>query len=315
MDVITFGESMVLFGPDSSGPLRYVQNFNKSIAGAESNVAIALARLGHHVGWFSKLGDDEFGRYIKTTIRGEGVDVSRVIVDSQKSTGILFKERFMHSNPNVYYYRKDSAASTIKPEELDVEYIKAAKVLHITGITPALSENCRKTIFKAIEIAKTNNVLVSFDPNIRLKLWSKEEAVPILLEIAKQADIIFPGIDEGEMLLGLTKQEDIAQRFMEMGCSLVAVKLGKKGCYVADKVNSVYVDAYPLENPQDTVGAGDGFAAGFLSGMLRKLDLRECGEYGNGVGAMAVLVKGDMEGYPTFEQLMAFIGKEKTIDR
>lgn len=315
MDVVTFGESMVLFGPDSSGPLRYVQNFNKSIAGAESNVAIALAKLGHDVGWFSKLGNDEFGRYIQATIRGEGVDVSRVIFEPEKSTGILFKERFMHSNPNVYYYRKDSAASTLKPEELDENYIKDAKILHITGITPALSESCRGTLFKAIEIAKANNVLVSFDPNIRLKLWSKEEAIPILLEIAKQSDIIFPGIDEGEMLLGLTKPQAIAETFMNMGCSVVAVKLGKEGCYVADKVSGVYIDSYKLENPQDTVGAGDGFAAGFLSGMLRELDFRECGEYANGVGAMAVLVKGDMEGYPNFEQLMAFIGKRKTIER
>ncbi|WP_291637701.1 sugar kinase [Clostridium sp.] len=315
MDVVTFGESMVLFGPDSSGPLRYVQNFNKSIAGAESNVAIALAKLGHKVGWFSKLGNDEFGRYIQATIRGEGVDVSRVIFDSKRSTGILFKERFMHSNPNVYYYRKDSAASTLKQEELDASYIKDAKILHITGITPALSESCRKTVFKAIEIAKENNVLVSFDPNIRLKLWTEGEAIPVLLEIAKQSDIIFPGIDEGEMLLGLSNPEDIADSFMNMGCSTVAVKLGKEGCYVADKLNRLYINSYRLENPQDTVGAGDGFAAGFLSGMLNKLDLIECGEYANGVGAMAVLVKGDMEGYPNVEQLMAFIGKKKIIER
>jgi len=113
MDVVTFGESMVLFGPDSTGPLRYVQNFNKSISGAESNVAIALSKLGHQVGWFSKIGDDEFGKYIRATIRGEGVDVSRVIVERDKNTGILFKERFMHTNPSVYYYRKNSAASTI----------------------------------------------------------------------------------------------------------------------------------------------------------------------------------------------------------
>ena len=315
MDVVTFGESMVLFGPDSLGPLRYVQNFNKSIAGAESNVAIALAKLGHQVGWFSKLGDDEFGRYIQTTIRGEGVDVSRVIVEPLKNTGILFKERFMHSNPNVYYYRKDSAASTLRPDELDECYIKNAKILHITGITPALSEDCRKTVFKAIEIAKQNNVLVSFDPNIRLKLWTQDDAIPVLLEIAKQSDIIFPGIDEGEMLLGLTKTEDIAEGFMNLGCSVVAVKLGKEGCYIADKLHGLYIDSYKLETPQDTVGAGDGFAAGFLSGMLRKLDFGECGAYANGVGAMAVLVKGDMEGYPNFEQLMDFIGRKKTIER
>ncbi|MCB2356712.1 sugar kinase [Clostridium estertheticum] len=315
MDVVTFGESMVLFGPDSSGPLRYVQNFNKSIAGAESNVSIALAKLGHKVGWFSKLGDDEFGRYIQSTIRGEGVDVSRVIFEPGKNTGILFKERFMHSNPNVYYYRKGSAASNLKAEELDESYIKDAKILHITGITPALSESCRKTLFKAIEVAKANKVLVSFDPNIRLKLWTKEEAIPVMLEIAKLSDIIFPGIDEGEMLLGFTKPNDIADSFIKMGCSVVAVKLGEEGCYIADKDRGLYVNAYKLENPQDTVGAGDGFAAGFLSGMLKKLDLKECGEYANGVGAMAVLVKGDMEGYPNYEQLMAFIGKKKTIAR
>ncbi|MBU3101049.1 MULTISPECIES: sugar kinase [Clostridium] len=315
MDVVTFGESMVLFGPDSSGPLRYVQNFNKSIAGAESNVSIALAKLGHKVGWFSKLGDDEFGRYIQSTIRGEGVDVSRVIFEPGKNTGILFKERFMHSNPNVYYYRKGSAASNLKAEELDESYIKDAKILHITGITPALSESCRKTLFKAIEVAKANKVLVSFDPNIRLKLWTKEEAIPVMLEIAKLSDIIFPGIDEGEMLLGFTKPNDIADSFIKMGCSVVAVKLGEEGCYIADKDRGLYVNAYKLENPQDTVGAGDGFAAGFLSGMLKKLDLKECGEYANGVGAMAVIVKGDMEGYPNYEQLMAFIGKKKTIAR
>ncbi|MBU3171945.1 sugar kinase [Clostridium estertheticum] len=315
MDVVTFGESMVLFGPDSSGPLRYVQNFNKSIAGAESNVSIALAKLGHKVGWFSKLGDDEFGRYIQSTIRGEGVDVSRVIFEPGKNTGILFKERFMHSNPNVYYYRKGSAASDLKAEELDESYIKDAKILHITGITPALSESCRKTLFKAIEVAKANKVLVSFDPNIRLKLWTKEEAIPVMLEIAKLSDIIFPGIDEGEMLLGFTKPNDIADSFIKMGCSVVAVKLGEEGCYIADKDRGLYVNAYKLENPQDTVGAGDGFAAGFLSGMLKKLDLKECGEYANGVGAMAVLVKGDMEGYPNYEQLMSFIGKKKTVSR
>ena len=315
MDVVTFGESMVLFGPDSSGPLRYVQNFNKSIAGAESNVAIALAKLGHKVGFFSKLGNDEFGRYIQATIRGEGVDVSRVRVEPLKSTGILFKERFMHSNPNVYYYRKDSAASTLKPEDLDEAYIKSAKILHITGITPALSESCRKTVFKAIEIAKASNVLISFDPNIRLKLWTREEAIPVLLKIAKQSDIIFPGIDEGEMLLGLLKPEDIAEKFMSMGCSTVAVKLGAEGCFVASHESTMYINSYKLDNPQDTVGAGDGFAAGFLSGMLNKLDLKLCAEQANGVGAMAVLVKGDMEGYPSLEQLMAFIGKNKIIER
>ena len=102
---------------------------------------------------------------------------------------------------------------------------------------------------------------------------------------------------------------------MEMGCSLVAVKLGKDGCYLANKEERHYVEGFTVENPVDTVGAGDGFAAGFLSGILRKLELRQCGQYANAVGAMAVMVKGDMDGYPDYEQLMEFIGKKKTIQR
>jgi 2-dehydro-3-deoxygluconokinase len=306
---------MVLFNPDSSGPLRYVTSFKKTIAGAESNVAIGLARLGHKVGWFSKLGNDEFGRYILSVIRGEGVDISRVAIDKEGNTGLLFKERFAHVNPNVYYYRKNSAASKLSIEDIDSEYIKSARILHITGITLALSQSAREVVFKCVQIAKENGVLVSFDPNIRLKLWTLQEAVPVLLEVAKYADIIFPGIDEGQHLLGLNDPVKIAEQFIDFGCKIVAVKLGKDGCYVAKRGESHFVPGYNVEKVEDTVGAGDGFAAGFLAGVLRNLELIECAQYANGVGAMATLVSGDMEGLPTFNQLMEFIGKEKIIDR
>lgn len=315
MELLTFGEAMVLFNPETSGPLRYVNSFNKSIGGAESNVAIALSRLGHECGWVSKLGTDEFGRYIRNIIRSEGVDVSRVKFTNEASTAILFKERFGGENPNVYYYRKNSAATQLTIEDLDVEYIKQAKIIHITGITPALSQSLRDIVFKILNIAKENDITVSFDPNIRLKLWSFEEAKPILLDIAKLSDIVLPGISEGEMLLGTNDEKEIANRFMEMGCKIVAVKLGEDGCYVASKDGGNYIKGYKIKNPVDTVGAGDGFAAGFLSGILRNLSIEECGKFGNGVGAMATLVEGDMEGYPYLDQLLMFMGKKKGIDR
>ena len=313
-EVLTFGETMVLFNPQANGPLRFVEGFSKSIGGADSNVAIALARLGHEAGWFSKVGDDEFGRYIRNTVRGEGVDVSRLKVDKGASTGILFKERVNNANPNVYYYRAGSAASRLSIEDLDIEYIKDTKIIHITGITPALSESCRETVFKVLEIAKENGITISFDPNIRLKLWTLEEARPVLLKIVEMADIIFPGIEEGEMLLGLDNEKDIAEKFLEMGCKTVVVKLGEKGCYVATKAEKEYIQGFSVTT-EDTVGAGDGFAAGFLSGVLKNLSLRECGIQGNAVGAMATLVKGDMEGYPYYDQLMGFMGNKKGIDR
>lgn len=311
MDVITFGEALIIFTPESSGPLRYVHSFSKSIGGTESNVAIALARLGHNVGWFSKLGEDEFGRYIQNTIRGEGVDSSRIKFTNEGNTGLLFKERYSGKNPKVYYYRKDSAASKMSVEDIDVEYIKKAKILHITGITPSLSQSSKEVVFKAIQIAKENGITVSFDPNIRLKLWTIEEAKLVLLEIAKMVDIILPGVDEGELLLGTSNEKEIAEKFLKLGCKLVAVKLGAKGCYVSNKNESVYVEGFEVV-PEDTVGAGDGFAAGFLSGVLKKLPLKECGEYANGVGAMATLVKGDSEGYPYYDHLMEFIGKKNS---
>ncbi|SFN28867.1 sugar kinase [Proteiniclasticum ruminis] len=315
MDVVTFGETMVLFNPETQGPLRYVGTFTKSIGGAESNVAIALARLGHKAGWFSKLGDDEFGRYIKSTVMGEEVDVSRVKKDPKRTTGILFKERFSTVNPNVYYYRKGSAASHLMMEDLDMDYIASAKILHVTGISLALSEEMREAVFYAVREAKKRGVLISFDPNIRLKLWSKEEARETILEMVKLTDLLFPGKEEAELLLGLTEPEEIADSFLNLGVQTVALKLGKSGCYVKNKETEAFVHGYTVDHPVDTVGAGDGYAAGFLSGYLENLSLTECAQRANAVGAMATLVKGDMEGFPYKDQVEIFMGLKDSIDR
>lgn len=315
MDVVTFGETMVLFNPETEGPLRYVGTFTKSIGGAESNVAIALARLGHHAGWFSKLGDDEFGRYIKSTVMGEEVDVSRVTKDPARTTGILFKERFSTVNPNVYYYRKGSAASHLSISDLDMDYICSAKILHVTGISLALSEEVREAVFYAVKEAKKRGVIISFDPNIRLKLWSKEEAREHILALAELSDIIFPGKDEAELLLGTDEPLEVCQKFMDMGIKIVALKLGKTGCYVRSHDEEALVNGYTVDHPVDTVGAGDGYAAGFLSGYLEECSLMDCAKRANAVGAMATLVKGDMEGFPYKDQVEIFMGLKDNIDR
>lgn len=315
MDVVTFGETMVLFNPETQGPLRYVGTFTKSIGGAESNVAIALARLGHKAGWFSKLGGDEFGRYIKSTIMGEEVDVSRVKKDDTRTTGILFKERFSTVNPNVYYYRKGSAASHMTVEDLDMDYICSAKILHVTGISLALSEDVREAVFHAVKEARKRGVIISFDPNIRLKLWSKEEAREHILALARLSDILFPGKDEAELLLGTDEPQEVCRLFQEMGVKTVALKLGKSGCYVKNEQEEGFVSGYTVDQPVDTVGAGDGYAAGFLSGYLDNLSLIECAKRANAVGAMATLVKGDMEGFPYRDQVEIFMGLKDNIDR
>ena len=314
-DLITFGESMALFYPDATGPLRHINGFYKYMGGAETNVSIALSRLGFHTGWFSRLGDDEFGKYIYSEVRGEGVDVSHVAFDTERSTGLMFKEKFLKKNPNVHYFRKNSAASALSPADIDEDYIRQARYLHITGITLAISQSAQKAAFRAAEFAKRNGVRVSFDPNIRFKLWTLEEARPVIMEMARYADIIFPGDDEGAMLTGLHTPEEIAARFMEMGSKVVAVKRGKEGCFAADRSGSCYVKGFPTEYTEDTAGAGDGFAAGFLAGQLRGYDIETCSQIGNWIGALATLVRGDVEGYPDKWQLDAFLRKEQFIER
>jgi 2-dehydro-3-deoxygluconokinase len=303
MDVFTFGETMVLMVPEKTGSLRFAESFHKTIGGAESNVAIALSRLGHSVEWFSKLGEDEFGIFVRNIIRGEGVDTAHVLFDKNNPTAVFFKERRQTGDPKVYYYRKNSAASTLCPEDLKDEYIKNAKILHITGITAAISESARETVHKAITIAKENGVKVVFDPNIRLKLWSESVARNELLKIARRCDVILPGIDEGKILTGESEPEKIAEKLLIGDCKTVVIKLGEYGAFYKTSESCEYIPGYKVEKIVDTVGAGDGFAAGFLSGILKEYNLFESVRLGNKIGSSALTTEGDMEGYPYQHEL------------
>ncbi|MGG1572185.1 sugar kinase [Fictibacillus sp. NRS-1165] len=304
MDVVTFGETMVLFHPSSAVPLRFAGQFEKTIGGAESNVAIALSRLGHQAGWFSRLGNDDFGLYVRNFIRGEGVDTSRVVFDQASPTAVFFKEKRTEQEPKVHYYRSDSAASRMIPEDLDEDYLAKAKYLHVTGITPALSESCRDSVFHAIALAKQHGVTVVFDPNIRLKLWSKEEAKETLVEIASRSDIVLPGIEEGTLMTGRSQPEEVARNLLRNGSKAAVVKLGAEGAYYDNGNERGYIEGFHVSHVVDPIGAGDGFAAGFLSGLLRGWTYEEAVKLGNRVGAYAVTVSGDVEGYPYFDQLL-----------
>jgi len=303
MEVVTLGESMVLFTPDSVGSFVYAGKFDKTLGGAESNVAIALSRLGHKVGWMSRLGNDDLGLFVRNFIRGEGVDTSNVVFDENYQTAVFFKERKNGAEPKVYYYRSNSAASHMKAADLDEAYIAKAKFLHITGITPALSESCKETVYHAISLARKNNVKVIFDPNIRLKLWSKDEAGTVLRDIARLCDVVLPGIEEGIIMTGQESPEEIANALLQGETSTVVVKLGKKGAYFATKSEDGYVNGEIVPIVVDPVGAGDGFAAGFISGMLRQWTVKESVELANKVASFALTVAGDVEGYPYWSQI------------
>lgn len=199
----------------------------------------------------------------------------------------------------------------MRTEDLNEEYIANAKVLHVTGITPALSDSCREAVFKAIDMAKHNGLFIVFDPNIRFKLWeSFEEARKVMLDIAGDADVILPGLDEGEFLTGKGTPEEIADFFLQGKNKTVIVKLGARGSYYQTDTDSGYVEGFPVQEVVDPVGAGDGFAAGVINGILRHQLLEQTLKQANAIGAIVVGMKGDVEGLPALEQVNSFLANE-----
>lgn len=312
-EVVTFGESMGLMMPDGVKGIEYSARFEKSFAGAESNVAIGLARLGRRVGWFGQLGADPLGQYILKQIRGEGVDVSRARLVEGAPTGLIIRE-VVSGKSSVYYYRRHSAASLMRPDRLDEAYIAGAKLLHVTGITPAISADCRDTVKEAVRIARKHGVRVCFDPNLRLKLWSAAEARAVLLELAEQADYFLPGLDELSLLYETDDWEQLVRRLGELPAVSV-VKGGDDRTFVVERGAVSTVPYFKAERVVDTVGAGDGFCAGFIAGLLNGYSHTEAARLGNLIGSMVVQAHGDWEGLPTWAQVQAALNNETHVER
>ena len=307
MDVISIGESMIAFSTSSYGRMRYKNEFTNSVAGAETNTLIGLSRLGYDVGWISRLGNDEFGTKILNFVRGEGVDTSQVIIDETNQTGIMFKEMISEHNVKINYYRKQSAASFLSPSDLNESYFTNVKYLHITGITPALSQSSANTIFKAIELAKKHNVTIVFDPNIRKKLWSDEECRKAFLKIIANTDVVLPGLNEGQLITQKQEPKDIAKYLHDLGAKIVVIKEGEKGAYYSTLNSEGFIESYKNIKVVDPIGAGDGFAAGLISGLIDGCSIGASVKRACAIGAMVVTAHGDVENLPSKKELLDFV--------
>jgi 2-dehydro-3-deoxygluconokinase len=307
LDVVTFGEAMAMFVADRPGDLAAVEHFTKRMAGAESNVAVGLARLGLKVGWVSRLGEDSFGRFVRTSLARENVDCSRVAADPLHPTGFMLKTRAEKgADPRVEYYRRGSAASLLSRAEFDRDYFLSARHLHVTGITPALSDATLDYSLCALECMRAAGRSISFDPNLRPALWPSEAAMAERINaLAAQADWVLPGLGEGRRLTGLSEPHDIAGFYLDRGAKLVVIKLGAEGACYRDASQEAVVAGIPVRNVVDTVGAGDGFAVGVISALLEGLSVSQAVARGNQIGAFAIQVEGDMDGLPTRAQLDA----------
>lgn len=315
MDVITIGDAMIAMCPKQNGPIMFCNTFERKLGGAELNVAIGCARLGIQSGWISRLGNDDFGKYILKTVRGEGVDVSEVKLVDQYPTSVYFREVLSDGSSRSFYYREKSPTSTMKCEDLNEDYFKNAKVLHITGVFPSIAKNNQEIILEAVRLARKHNLFISFDPNIRLKMWTKEEAKVYIEKLLPHVDILLIGDEEIEILLGDVTIEDAIKTFHDYGIEKVVVKKGAKGALGSDGKNVYEVDAIKPKALVDTVGAGDGFAAGFLTSLVKGKTLEECVRFANAVGSLVVGVEGDNEGLPYYEDVLVHLGQSKKIER
>lgn len=302
---------MAMFVAKTPGRLHEVEEFTRLLAGAEVNVAIGLKRLGHSVSYVTKLGTDPFGTYIEEKLKKEGID-TQITKDDQYFTGYQLKNKVFEGDPEVFYYRKNSAASCLSEEDVEKVDFEGARVLHLTGIPPALSQSCRNATYRMIERARENGMLVTFDPNLRPTLWeSKSVMIRTINDLAARADIVLPGTGEGKILMGSEEPEEIAAYYRGLGAKAVIVKTGADGAYVDAEGQKETFCGFKVEQVVDTVGAGDGFAVGIISGYLEGLSIEKMIERANAIGAIQVSVESDNEGLPTQEELQAYIEKHQ----
>ncbi len=259
--LITIGETMALVTPTTATTLQTAEIFAVDAAGAESNVASHCAHLGVSAAWVSALGDDPLGRRILADIADRGVDTSRVQFNPHAPTGVYFKD----PGAGVHYYRAGSAASRMGPALLRDTAIESAQLLHLTGITPALSASCTHLVEAAIDAAHAAKVPISFDINYRSALWPLDTAAPVLLALGRRADTVFVGLDEAHTLWRCRTPEDVRTLFPR---ARLVVKNAEVGATEFSGEEHTFVPA-PVVDVVEVVGAGDAFAAGYLAALLR----------------------------------------------
>ena len=315
VEVVTLGETVVGLIAESVGPLAEAIRFERHVVGAESNVAVGLARLGHRVGYIGRVGADALGTAIVRRLRGEGVNVDWLRTDADAATGLLIRERQPLGPSDVLYRRTGSAGSRLAPEDVtaaaDVGLFEGASWLHVTGITPALSTSAAAAVGVAITLARKAGLTISLDINLRRKLWRDEVAAPVLRRLAADVDVIFGSRDEAGVVTGarsgadpakpaeLADPAELAAALLELGPSLAVIKLGAQGALALEQGSPpILRPALPVRSVVDPVGAGDAFCAGFICARLEGRDVSAALDMGNTCGAAAVAALGDLTGLP-----------------
>jgi 2-dehydro-3-deoxygluconokinase len=301
-DILCYGEPLLEFNqrPDTNPPL-----YLKGHGGDTSNAAIAAARAGASVGYITGIGADAFGEDFLALWHGEGVDTSTVKVDPHAHTGIYF---VTHTDKGhaFTYFRAGSAASRLTPADMPEAAIRQAKVLHMSGISQAISGTAADAGFRAIEIARDAGVRVSYDTNLRLRLWDARRAAAVIHAAIAMCDIALPSFDDATILTGLDDPDAIADFYLRLGAPLVALKLGKDGVLLADSTARERIAGRRVA-AVDATGAGDTFAGSFLARLVAGDTPREAAIYANAAAALACTGYGAVAPIPHEPAVRAFL--------
>jgi 2-dehydro-3-deoxygluconokinase len=296
-DLFTFGESLSVFISSDADSVMSATKFERVTAGAEVNVAVALARLGLKAQYFSRFGNDQLGSVMLADIEAEGVDVSLAKrVDS--FTGAMVRNPGKTAPVEISYLRKGSAASTIEPSDILDSYISSTRWLHATGITCAISESGAKTVKYALEKAAQLKVKSSFDLNIRRKLWSEDAARKVLEPLAREVELLIGGEDEYQVVFGQVDPKQILAEVNKRGCKIAVMTKGDQKMRFS--IDGNYEEITPPKVVAvDPVGSGDAFTGGVIAGLLSGMSAKSALEQGSICGALVASMFGDWTGIPT----------------
>ncbi|MEU3794024.1 sugar kinase [Streptomyces fructofermentans] len=304
--VVCVGETMAALAPGPSDSLETAGALRLSVAGAESNVAMYLADHGVPASWLSAVGDDALGRRVRAAVAAAGVDVGGVRTDATRPTGLLVKEP-TGARTRVHYYRGGSAASALGPDLLDDDRVGPAAVVHLTGVTPALSPSCRNLAERALGTPRgERRYALSFDVNHRPALWPEGTAAGVLRDLADRADIAFVGLDEAQDLWGSGLDAAGVRKLLPHPRLLVVKDGGLRATAFGDD-GTWTVPALPTD-VVEPVGAGDAFAAGFLAGLLRGGDVPRALRLGHITAASALRVTDDRGPLPDGSAIERLLG-------
>ena len=317
VEVVTLGETMLRLSPVTVSTLEETQQLQVHVGGAESNVAVGMARMGLPAGWISKLVDNSIGRLIARRIHWHGVDTSRIVWSESGRNGLYYLEPGLEPrSTRIIYDRTDSAFTTLRFEEIDWDYFNQARLVHLTGITPALSGENNRLTHQIIDHMKKRDALISFDVNYRAKLWAPAAARKILTRIVGKVDILICSLNDAVTVFGHKSQdaEEVAKGLLhQFRNRIVVLTLADRGALAYDGRNSWYQDAYQASNV-DRIGRGDSFSAGFLYGYLT--DSVQAGlKYGNAMAALNQTFKGDFFLADKEEVDRLIAGSSKKLDR